>query len=141
PNRSKTLAMHSINTAKRELFYWVAILFTFALGTATGDLLAEALKLGYAQSALIFGVLIAIVAGGYYYFRMNAVLAFWIAYILTRPLGASIGDLLSQPAKNGGFGLGTVETSMLFLSIIVSLVIYLSLKQKQPAPLPIDRQD
>ncbi|MBD6615275.1 hypothetical protein FNW02_05300 [Komarekiella sp. 'clone 1'] len=139
--KEKTLAMHSINTAKRELFYWVAILFTFALGTATGDLLAEALKLGYAQSALVFGVLIAIVAGGYYYFRMNAVLAFWIAYILTRPLGASIGDLLSQPAKNGGFGLGTVETSMLFLSIIVNLVIYLSLKQKQPAPLPIDRQD
>ncbi|WP_337885456.1 hypothetical protein [Fischerella thermalis] len=139
--KEKTLAMHSINTAKRELFYWVAILFTFALGTATGDLLAEALKLGYAQSALVFGVLIAIVTGGYYYFRMNAVLAFWIAYILTRPLGASIGDLLSQPAKNGGFGLGTVETSMLFLSIIVSLVIYLSLKQKQPAPLPIDRQD
>ncbi|GBE93794.1 hypothetical protein [Nostoc cycadae] len=137
--KEKTLAMHSINTAKRELFYWVAILFTFALGTATGDLLAEALKLGYAQSALIFGVLIAIVAGAYYYFRINAVLAFWIAYILTRPLGASVGDLLSQPAKNGGFGLGTVETSMLFLSIIVSLVIYLSLKQKQPAP--IDQQD
>jgi uncharacterized membrane-anchored protein len=137
--KEKTLAMHSINTAKRELFYWVAILFTFALGTATGDLLAEALKLGYAQSALIFGVLIAIVASGYYYFKINAVLAFWIAYILTRPLGASVGDLLSQPAKNGGFGLGTVETSMLFLSIIVSLVIYLSLKQKQPAP--IDQQD
>jgi uncharacterized membrane-anchored protein len=137
--KEKTLAMHSINTAKRELFYWVAILFTFALGTATGDLLAEALKLGYAQSALIFGVLIAIVASGYYYFRINAVLAFWLAYILTRPLGASMGDLLSQPAKNGGFGLGTVETSMLFLSIIVSLVIYLSLKQKQPAP--IDQQD
>jgi uncharacterized membrane-anchored protein len=139
--KEKTLAMHSINTAKRELFYWVAILFTFALGTATGDLLAEALKLGYAQSALVFGVLIAIVAVGYYYLRMNAVLAFWLAYILTRPLGASMGDLLSQSAKNGGFGLDTTETSMLFLSIIVSLVIYLSLKQKQPAPLPIDRQD
>lgn len=139
--KEKTLAMHSINTAKRELFYWVAILFTFALGTATGDLLAEALKLGYAQSALVFGVLIAIVAVGYYYLRMNAVLAFWLVYILTRPLGASMGDLLSQSAKNGGFGLDTTETSMLFLSIIVSLVINLSLKQKQPAPLPIDRQD
>ncbi|WP_017656175.1 membrane protein [Fortiea contorta] len=137
--KEKTLAMHSINTAKRELFYWVAILFTFALGTATGDLLAEALKLGYAQSALVFGILIAIVAGGYYYFRMNAVLAFWLAYILTRPLGASVGDLLSQPAKNGGFGLGTVGTSMLFLCIIISLVIYLSLKHKQPAP--VDQQD
>lgn len=129
----KTLAMHSINTAKRELFYWLAILFTFALGTATGDLLAEALKLGYAQSALVFGILIAIVTIGYYYFRMNAVLAFWIAYVLTRPFGASTGDLLSQPLKNGGFGLGTVGTSMLFLSIIVSLVIYLSFKHRKLA--------
>lgn len=137
----KTLAMHSINTAKRELFYWAAILFTFALGTATGDFIAEALKLGYAQSALVFGVLIAIVTIGYYYFRMNAVLAFWIAYILTRPLGASTGDLLSQPTTNGGFGFGTVGTSMLFLSIIMSLVIYLSLKQKKLAPMPIDQQD
>lgn len=137
----KTLAMHSINTPKRELFYWAAILFTFALGTATGDLLAEALKLGYAQSALVFGILIGIVAAGYYYLKMNAVLAFWIAYILTRPLGASTGDLLSQPTTNGGFGFGTIGTSMLFLSIIVSLVIYLSLKQKKLAPMPIDQQD
>ncbi|MCW6052156.1 hypothetical protein QUB60_05750 [Microcoleus sp. A2-C5] len=140
-SNEKTLAMHSINTAKRELFYWAAILFTFALGTATGDFIAEALKLGYAQSALVFGVLIAIVATGYYYFRMNAVLAFWIAYILTRPLGASTGDLLSQPTTNGCFGFGTVGTSMLFLSIIMSLVIYLSFKQKKLAPMAIDQQD
>lgn len=127
----KTLAMHSINTAKRELFYWAAILFTFALGTAAGDLLAEASKLGYAESALIFGGLIALITAGYYYFHLNAVLAFWMAYILTRPLGASMGDLLSQPTANGGFGWGTVGTSMLFLSIILSLVIYLSLKQRR----------
>ncbi|MEH1850275.1 MAG: hypothetical protein V7L11_01005 [Nostoc sp.] len=72
---------------------------------------------------------------------MNAVLAFWLAYILTRPLGASMGDLLSQSATNGGFGFGTFGTSILFLSIIVSLVIYLNLKQKKLALLPIDRQD
>ena len=126
----KTLAMHSINTVKRELFYWAAILFTFALGTATGDLVAEALKLGYTQATLIFGLLIAAVVISYYYLRMNAVLAFWVAYILTRPLGASTGDLLSQPAGNGGFGLGTVGTSMLFLSTIVSLIIYISVKPK-----------
>lgn len=129
----KTLAMHSINTVKRELFYWAAILFTFALGTATGDLVAEAFQLGYTQATLIFGLLIAAVAISYYYFRLNAVLAFWIAYILTRPLGASTGDLLSQPAGNGGFGLGTVGTSMLFLSIIVSLIIYISVKPKSLA--------
>jgi uncharacterized membrane-anchored protein len=127
----KTLAMHSIDTPKRELFYWAAILFTFALGTATGDLLAESLKLGYARSVLVFGAAIALIAASYFYLKMNAVLAFWLAYILTRPLGASIGDLLSQPAKNGGYGLGTVGTSIIFLCIITSLIIYLSLKQKR----------
>ncbi len=128
--KEKTLAMHSINTAKRELFYWIAVLFTFALGTATGDLLAETLKLGYGQAALVFGVAIAIVTIGYYYFKLNAILSFWLAYILTRPLGASIGDLLSQPRENGGLGFGTTGTSMLFLCIILSLIIYLSFKQK-----------
>lgn len=134
----KTLAMHSINTTKRELFYWVAILVTFALGTATGDYLAEALKLGYLEAAIIFGAAIAAIAIGHFYFGMNGVLAFWLAYILTRPLGASIGDLLSQPTRNGGYGLGTVGTSILFLSIITSLIIYLSFKQKKVRSLPID---
>jgi uncharacterized membrane-anchored protein len=131
--REKTLAMHSIRTAQRELYYWAAILLTFALGTSTGDLLAEASKLGYGMSALVFGALIAIITACYYYLQMNAVLAFWIAYILTRPLGASIGDLLSQPRTNGGLGWGTIGTSMVFLSIISSLVISLSLNQKKPA--------
>ena len=135
----KTLAMHSVDTPKRELFYWAAILVTFALGTATGDLLAESLKLGYARSVLVFGAAIALIAASYFYLKMNAVLAFWLAYILTRPLGASIGDLLSQPAKNGGYGLGTVGTSIIFLCIITSLIIYLSFKQKIRRSLPIDR--
>jgi uncharacterized membrane-anchored protein len=127
----KTLSMHSINTAKRELFYWAAILVTFALGTATGDFLAESLKLGYPLSVIIFAAAITVITATYYYLKMNGVLAFWLAYILTRPLGASIGDLLSQPAKNGGYGLGTVSTSIIFLSIITSLIIYLSFKQKR----------
>jgi uncharacterized membrane-anchored protein len=127
----KTLSMHSIDTTKRELFYWAAILFTFALGTATGDFLAEFLKLGYSLSVVIFAAAIAVITAAYYYLKMNGVLAFWLAYILTRPLGASIGDLLSQPAKNGGYGLGTVGTSIIFLSIITSLIIYLSFKQKR----------
>lgn len=129
--KEKTLAMHSINTAERELFYWAAVLFTFALGTATGDLLAETLKLGYGQSVLVFAAAIALTAVGYYYLRLNGVLAFWIAYILTRPLGASFGDLLAQPHSNGGFEFGTTGTSMLFLSIISSLIIYLSFKHKR----------
>ena len=123
----KTLSIHTIHTTKRELLYWAAILFTFALGTAAGDLAAEGLGLGYAKSAVIFGSLIGIVAIAYYAFKANAVLAFWIAYILTRPLGASCGDYLSQPAAYGGLGLGTVVTSAIFLSTIVILVIYLTL--------------
>ena len=127
----KTLAMHSINTAKRELFYWIAILLAFALGTATGDYLAEALKLSYFQALLLFGAAIAATAIAYYYLKLNEVLAFWIAYILTRPLGASLGDLLTQPHANGGLGYGSTKTSILFLSVIVSLVAYLSWKQQR----------
>jgi uncharacterized membrane-anchored protein len=126
----RTLSIHTIFTTKRELFYWAAILFTFALGTAGGDLAAEGFALGYAQAALIFASAIAIVTIAHYFFKVNAVLAFWIAYILTRPLGASIGDLLSQPSDNGGIGLGTVATSAVFLMIIIALVVYLSISGK-----------
>lgn len=121
-----SLSIHSIYTAKRELFYWAAILFTFALGTAAGDLMAESLGLGYALSALIFGAVIATITLGFYAFKLNGVLAFWLAYIITRPLGASIGDWLSQDVANGGLGLGTVGTSAIFLVIIVGLVSYLT---------------
>ena len=122
----KTLSIHSIFTLKRELFYWAAILFTFALGTVAGDLVAEGVSLGYANSTLVFGALIGVVAIAYYGFRLNAVLAFWIAYILTRPLGASFGDYLSQPLANGGLGLGATATSILFLATILGLVTYLT---------------
>ena len=127
----KTLSIHSIYNAKRELFYWAAILFTFALGTAAGDLVAERLGLGYAISTLIFGAIIAVITLAYYRFKLNAVLAFWIAYILTRPFGASIGDLLSQPVTAGGLGLGTVGTSGVFLITIFSLIAYLTIQQKK----------
>ena len=130
----RTLSIHTIFTRKRELFYWAAILFTFALGTAAGDLLAEALKLGYLHSAMIFGAGIALVALAYYVFKLNAVLAFWIAYILTRPFGASFGDLLSRPGTNGGLGLGTVATSAIFLTVIVTLIAYMTVAQR-PATL------
>lgn len=129
----KTLSIHSITTTKREAFYWLAILFTFALGTAAGDLAAESMKLGYAHSALMFGGMIAAVTVTYYVFRLNAVLAFWMAYILTRPLGASFGDLLSQPVNYGGMGWGTVGTSSVFLAAILSLVLYLGWAQKRQA--------
>ena len=130
----KTLSIHTIYTTRRELFYWLAILFTFALGTAAGDLTAEGLGLGYANSALLFGGAIAVVALAHLVLKMNAVAAFWIAYILTRPLGASLGDLLSQPASNGGLGWGTVGTSGIFLTTILALVAYLSVKRVDTLP-------
>ncbi len=122
----KTLSIHKINTIRREVFYWLAILFTFALGTAAGDLAAERYHLGYLLSAIIFGALIAIVAAAHLRFKLNAVLSFWIAYILTRPLGASIGDYLSQTRVDGGLGLGSVVTSAVFLTAILATVSYLA---------------
>ena len=116
--------------------YWLAILFTFALGTAAGDLTAEQLNVGYLNSVLVFGSLIAIVAAAHFRLRLNAVVAFWIAYVLTRPLGASIGDYMSQPTHAGGLNLGTTGTSAIFLTAILALVIYLSItKTDQPTAL------
>jgi uncharacterized membrane-anchored protein len=126
-----TLSIHTIVTTRREAFYWLAILFTFALGTAAGDLSAEKLNLGYGPSILIFGGMIAAVAAAHYRLRLNAVLAFWLAYILTRPLGASIGDWMSQNSKKyGGLGLGTTGTSYIFLGCILALVTYLTITKR-----------
>jgi uncharacterized membrane-anchored protein len=121
----RTLSIRSIVTARREAFYWLAILFTFALGTAAGDLATEALGLGFQLGLIAFGLAIAIV-GTSYAFGANAVLTFWTAYILTRPLGASLGDLLSQSREYGGLGLGTVYTSIGFLAVILALVVWLT---------------
>ncbi|HTF54237.1 MAG TPA: hypothetical protein VK735_42900 [Pseudonocardia sp.] len=121
----KTLSIHSIVTTRRESFYWLAILFTFALGTATGDLMAEVLGLGYLVTGAIVGALIAITAVAWR-FGLNPVLSFWVIYILTRPLGASIGDYLSQPSSQGGLGLGATVTSLVFVVGILGIVTYLS---------------
>jgi uncharacterized membrane-anchored protein len=129
-----TLSVHEIVTTKREIFYWAAILFTFALGTSAGDLASEASGLGYAKSALAFLALIAVTAVAYYKFNANGVLAFWIAYVLTRPLGASLGDLLSQDLSDGGLGLGTTVTSAIFLTVILALVIFLTVTKSDVIP-------
>lgn len=128
-----TLSIHSIRTTKREAFYWLAILFTFALGTASGDLVAEKLNVGYTLSVVIFGGIIAAITFAHYRLKMNAILSFWTAYILTRPLGASLGDLLSQSKSDGGIGLGTVVTSVIFLVTILGLVIYLTSTKRDAA--------
>jgi uncharacterized membrane-anchored protein len=122
-----TLSIHSIVTTRREMFYWPAILFTFALGTAAGDLLAEKLSLGYAVSIAIFAGAIALIALAHFRGGLGPIVAFWMAYILTRPLGASIGDEMSQKDPSfGGLGLGTTTTSYVFLGLILVMVIYLA---------------
>jgi uncharacterized membrane-anchored protein len=132
----RTLSIHSIRTPRREAFYWLAILFTFALGTSAGDLAAEKLAFGYLPSALIFGAVIAVIAVAHLVFRLNAIVAFWLAYILTRPLGASLGDYLSQARADGGLGLGTTVTSGIFLVAILALVIYLGVSRRDQAGHP-----
>lgn len=127
----RTLSVHKIDTTTREFFYWFAILFTFSLGTSGGDLISESSGLGYAYAALLFIGAIGLVYLAYKFLKMNSILAFWIAYIITRPLGASLGDLLSQPTKVGGLGVGTIVTSIVFLSVILGLVIYLTVKHKK----------
>jgi uncharacterized membrane-anchored protein len=130
----RTLSIHTIFTSRREAFYWLAILFTFALGTAAGDLVAEQFSLGYGPSIALWGGLIAVIAAAHYIWNLNAVLAFWLAYILTRPLGASIGDFMSQKSsKYGGLGLGTTGTSYIFLGCILVLVAFLTVTKRDQA--------
>jgi uncharacterized membrane-anchored protein len=131
----RTLSIHSIVTTRREAFYWLAILFTFALGTAAGDLVAEKADLGYGVSIAIFGGAIALVAVAHYALKLGPILSFWLAYILTRPLGASIGDFMSQKShKYGGLGLGTTKTSYVFLAGILALVAFLSITKRDQTP-------
>lgn len=122
-----TLSIHTVYTSRREAFYWLAVLFTFALGTAGGDLIAEDGGVGFGMAAILFGALIAVVWVAHRFMGLGPIVAFWIAYVLTRPLGASIGDLLSQGTADGGLGLGTTGTSILFLVTILGLVGYLTL--------------
>ena len=128
--REGTLSIHSIDTTGREAYYWLAVLFTFALGTAAGDLVSERMNLGYWLAAVLFAVAIGAVAVAHFALGLDAVWSFWIAYVLTRPLGASIGDYLSQPTGDGGLGFGTVVTSVLFLAVILGLVVYLGVTRR-----------
>ena len=130
----RTLSIHTIVTVRREAFYWLAILFTFALGTAAGDLIAERYALGYRNSVLLFAAFIAIVVVAHLRLHLAAIPAFWSAYVLTRPLGASIGDYMSQPRSDGGLGLGTTETSAIFLTVIVVLVGFLAVSRRDQTP-------
>lgn len=128
-----TLSIHTIVTSRREYFYWLAILCTFALGTSAGDLVSEQLALGYLTAAAIFGAVIAAVALAWYA-GVNPVLTFWAAYVLTRPFGASIGDLLTADPSEGGLGLATNTVSALFLLVIVACVGWFTVQDRRVRP-------
>jgi uncharacterized membrane-anchored protein len=136
----RTLSMHSIRTVRREIFYWVAILVTFATGTAVGDLIAEKFSLGYLTTLLLFVAVIAVIAAAWKFTRINGVLAFWLAYVMTRPLGASTGDFLSQKG-NQGLNLGTSATSYIFLATIVCLVAFLQIRKPDLTPVELANAD
>jgi uncharacterized membrane-anchored protein len=136
-----TLSIHSINTPRREIFYWATVLATFALGTAAGDMTATTMHLGYFSSGVLFTILIAVVTIAHYLVRglmaaehrhqsRNAVLAFWLAYILTRPLGASFADWIGVPHSRSGLGFGTGPVSLILLVIIICFVGYLTVSRK-----------
>ncbi|MGH9105853.1 MAG: COG4705 family protein [Acidimicrobiales bacterium] len=124
-----TLSIHSVSTLRRELFYWSTVLATFALGTALGDMTATTLHLGYFSSGLMFAGLIALPALGYGFTRLNGILAFWAAYVITRPLGASFADWLGVPRSWGGLAWGRGNVGIIFAIPIVALVAYLTVSR------------
>jgi uncharacterized membrane-anchored protein len=128
-----TLSIHSIDTGKREAWYWIVILLAFSLGTGVGDLISEHFALGYDMALLLFSGMIAIVAIAYFVFKLNAITAFWIAYVLTRPLGASLGDFLIQTPADGGLGINMLSINLAFLAAILTLVGYELVRIRQSA--------
>jgi uncharacterized membrane-anchored protein len=131
--REGTLSIHSITTPRRERFYWAAVLSTFALGTAAGDLTAIAFKLGFFASIWVFAAIIAIPAIGWWRLRMNPIVAFWFAYVITRPVGASFADWFSKPT-NGGLGAGDGTVSAIALVVFVALVAYVAITKRDVQP-------
>jgi uncharacterized membrane-anchored protein len=131
-----TLSIHSITTQRREAFYWATVFATFALGTALGDFTANSLNLGYLASGILFGILILIPAVAWWKFGLNSIAAFWFAYILTRPLGASFADYISKPRDLSGIGFGDGPTALVFAIAVAVLVAYLAIARPdiQPAP-------
>jgi uncharacterized membrane-anchored protein len=137
----RTLSVHSIYTRRREVFYWAAVLATFAMGTAVGDMTAVTFNFGFLVSGIFFAVLIAIPAVAHRFFRLNEILAFWIAYIITRPLGASFADWLAVPPGVGGLNLGKGAVSIALWILIAAFVAYLAITRKDVAPVePFQRE-
>lgn len=128
---TKSLSVDNISSPKVESFYWAAILVSNTLGTALGDYLADDSDLGFLGGALLIGALIGLVVVAYYLTRINRVLLFWIAFVLTRPFGATFGDLLTKPSEKGGLDYGTVGASAILASILIALLTYTTFKDRQ----------
>lgn len=127
----KTISVNSIQTRKAEVFYWTAILFSNTLGTALGDFLADDSGLGFLGGAVVIGAALALIVLAYYFTRINRVLLFWIAFVLTRPFGATFGDLLTKPVAKGGLNFGTIGSSAILGFILASFILYTCLKEKR----------
>ena len=130
-----TLDVHEVRTARRELFYWAAVVATFALGTAAGDLVAVGLHLGYVPAILLFAVLILVPALGFRFLRWNGVACFWTAYVLTRPLGASVADWLGKPVADGGVGVGSGWITLVFA---IAMVVVVGVTARSPQRRPVE---
>jgi uncharacterized membrane-anchored protein len=126
----RTLSIHSVDTARREGFYWATVVATFALGTAVGDLTAVTLHLGYGLSIVLFAVVILVPAIGFRWLHWNPIFAFWFAYVVTRPLGASVADWLGKPVSAGGLGVGDGAVTLLLVVLIAAVVGYLATTRK-----------
>jgi len=131
----ESLSVDEIRTRKVEVLYWIAILFSNTLGTALGDFLADSSGLGFAGGALLIGGLLAAIVLAHYFTRLSSVLLFWAAFVLTRPFGATVGDLLTKPAAKGGLALGTIGSSAVLAGVLAVMVAYAvySLQARQPA--------
>jgi uncharacterized membrane-anchored protein len=129
-----TLSIHSITTVRRELFYWAAVLATFAMGTALGDLAAYTFKLGFLSAGIVFAVLFAVPGFAYFGLRINAVLAFWAAYVMTRPLGASFADWTGKSRQTGGIGIGDGTIAFALAALIVAGIAYLTITGTDRVP-------
>jgi uncharacterized membrane-anchored protein len=140
----QTLDVENVATFQGELLYWVAILFSNSLGTSSGDFLADSVGLGFRESALLLSAIMLVLLAAHYFTRINGMVLFWIAFVLTRPLGATAGDSLSKPRALGGLAWGTEWTSAALLALLVVLIIYQSIEvgrhPLQPLPMPVHRR-
>jgi uncharacterized membrane-anchored protein len=133
----KTLSIHSVDTPRREAFYWASVVATFALGTAVGDLTATTFHLGYLASGLIFVGLVLVPAVGYWRFGWNAIFAFWFAYVVTRPIGASFADYMGKPRIVGGLGWGDGRVAVVLTIVIFCLVAFLAITRADVQRAPV----